>query len=252
MGSYASLIEAMAQGRQTPTTMGAWTALPTSKLMYFLNNLVSLGYVEKRLPLVPGRPSRKATRYAIGDPLLRFWYRFVAPHFSSIRRTPGSVAFNEHVRPLLESFYGAGFEALCREALPQLLESEGVSAPVRTGEFWNAEAQNDLVGLRGDRWLELGECKWSEAGSLPAAIEELRLRSAYYPGAGATVQLRAFTRRRWSKRLPRSASAHAGRALSVAQGRGFNAPKTLSTHLTRSLPAPPCPPSPCRTTRWSA
>ena len=208
VGSYASLIEAMAQGQKTPTTMGAWAALPTSKLMYFLNNLVSLGYVEKRLPLVPGRPSRKATRYAIGDPLLRFWYRFVAPHFSSIRRSPGSAAFVEHVRPLLESFYGAGFEALCREALPELLKREGVTAPVRVGEFWNAEAQIDVVGLRGDRWVELGECKWSEGGSLPAAIEELRLRSARYPGGGATVQLRAFTRRRWSKRRPEGVRVH--------------------------------------------
>lgn len=208
VGSYASLIEAMAQGRQTPTTMGAWAALPTSQLMYFLQNLVSLGYVEKRLPLVPGHPSRKATRYVIGDPLLRFWYRFVAPHFSSIRRTPGTRAFVEHVKPLLEAFYGAGFEALCREALPSLLNAEGVEATVRVGEFWNASAQIDVVGIRSDRWIELGECKWGAAGSLPKVIDELRDRSAHYPAGGATVQLRAFTRRAWSSRPPPGVRVH--------------------------------------------
>ncbi len=207
VGSYASLIEAMALGRQTPTTMGAWAELPTSQLMYFLKSLMNLGYVEKQLPLVPGRPSRKATRYAIGDPLLRFWYRFVAPHFSSIRRAPGR-AFVNHVKPMLESFYGSGFEALCREALPQLLASEGVDASVKVGEFWNTDAQIDVVGLRADRWIELGECKWSEAGSLPGAVEELRARSAHYPAGGSTVRLRAFTRRTWSKRLPPGVLAH--------------------------------------------
>lgn len=208
IGSYTTLIEAMAQGSQTPTSMGAWAALPTSKLMYFLNNLVRLGYVEKRLPLVPGRASRKATRYAIGDPLLRFWYRFVAPHYSSIRRTPGAPAFTEHVKPSLESYYGAGFEALCREALPAVLRDEGVAAGVRTGEFWSPAAQIDVVGLRTDRWVELGECKWGETGSLPQVVEELRGKSAHYPTAGATVQPRVFTRRRWSSRPPQGVRVH--------------------------------------------
>jgi hypothetical protein len=208
VGSYTTLIEAMAQGRQTPTTMGAWAALPTPKLMYFLNNLVSLGYVEKQLPLVPGRPSKKATRYAISDPLLRFWYRFVAPHYSSIRRTPGARAFTEHVKPQLDGFYGSSFEALCREALPALLRAEGVEALVRVGEFWSPAAQIDVVGLRSDRWVELGECKWATGGSLPKLVDELRDRSAHYPATGATVQLRLFTRRPWSSRPPPGVKTH--------------------------------------------
>jgi AAA+ ATPase superfamily predicted ATPase len=209
VGSYTTLIEAMAQGSQTPTTMGAWAALPTSQLMYFLNNLVRLGYVEKRLPLVPGRASRKATRYTIGDPLLRFWYRFVAPHYSSIRCTPGPKSFADHVRPQLDGYYGAGFEALCREALPALLREEGVAAAVHVGEFWSPAAQVDVVGLRGDRWVELGECKWGEAGSLAKVVDDLRGKSAHYPSAGATVQLRVFTRRRWPSRAPQGVRVHA-------------------------------------------
>ncbi len=126
VGSYTTVIEAIAQGHFTPTTIAQYAALPTPKLMYFLGNLLRLGYVEKRLPLVPGRPSAKLVRYAISDPLLKFWFRFVAPNFSAIRRGPPEDAFAHHVKPHLESFFGAGFEALCREALPLLLAQERV------------------------------------------------------------------------------------------------------------------------------
>src|SRR5207244_10457213 len=72
VGSYTTVIEAIARGQQTPTAMSKFSALPVPKLMYFLGNLTRLGYVEKRLPLVPGRASAKQVRYALSDPLLRF------------------------------------------------------------------------------------------------------------------------------------------------------------------------------------
>src|SRR5581483_4010423 len=174
VGSYTTVIEALAQGRQTPTTIAQYAALPVPKLMYFLNNLQRLGYVEKRLPLVPGKASQKLVRYAISEPVLRFWFRFVAPHFSAIRRGPPGEAYQNHVKPDLESFFGAGFEALCREALPLLLAEERVRAPFKVGEFWSPTAQIDVVALRDDRWTELGECKWGAPSSLSQVIAELR------------------------------------------------------------------------------
>lgn len=203
VGSYTTLVEAIALGNQTPTLMAKHAGLPAPKLMYFLSNLQRLGYVEKRLPLVPGRPSAKQVRYAISDPLLRFWFRFVAPHFSAIRRGPPHESFQHHVKPHLESFFGSGFEAMCREALPRILQAEKVKASLQVGEFWSPHAQVDVVGLRQDRWTELGECKWGEPASLTQVVDELRSKVAHYPLGGATPQLRVFTRRRFAgKPLP--------------------------------------------------
>jgi AAA+ ATPase superfamily predicted ATPase len=208
VASYTTVVEAMAQGFATPTTIAQFAGIPVPQLIYFLNTLQGLGYAEKRLPLVPGRPSRKLTRYAIGDPLLRFWFRFVAPHFSSIRRGPADAAFTTHVAPHLQAFYGAGFEALCREALALLWDHERVRAPGEVGEFWSPGSQIDVVGLRKDRWVELGECKWGEVRSPAAVLDELRAKVAHYPAGGSTVQLRVFTRKKGRAANPPGVKLH--------------------------------------------
>ncbi len=213
VGSYTTLIEAIAAGNVTPTQMAKHAALPAPKLMYFLSNLQRLGYVEKRLPLVPGKPSAKQVRYVVKDPLLRFWYRFVAPSFSLVRRGPPHEVFQSHVKPHLESWFGAGFEALCREALPHLLAEERVRATFQIGEFWSPSVQIDVVALRQDRWTELGECKWGTPTSLSSAIDELRAKVAHYPLGGATPQLRVFTRKRFAGKPPAGVKVHSLQAL---------------------------------------
>lgn len=208
VASYATVIEALAAGHAAPTALSKYAGLTVPRVMYFLNTLLELGYVERRLPLVPGRASKKLTRYVIGDPLLRFWFRFVAPHFSAIRQGPPSRVFQQLVQPHLEPFYGAGFEALCREALPALLRNERVVADVQVGEFWNRDAQLDAVALRADRWVELGECKWGAPGSVASVLSTLRTAAEAYPSRGLTVRYRLFTRRAVRVAAPADVKLH--------------------------------------------
>jgi AAA+ ATPase superfamily predicted ATPase len=105
--------------------------------------------------------------------LLRFWYRFVFPNLSRIRENP-NAAFDTLIAPRLDSFHGAGFERLCREALARLYLQEAAQVSTQVGEYWkNQELQIDVVGVRADNWIDLGECKWGAVGSGPALISAL-------------------------------------------------------------------------------
>jgi uncharacterized protein len=208
VGSYATLVEALAQGQTTPTALSKFAGIPVPRVMYFLKTLLELGYVDRREPLVPGRPSRKLARYAVVDPVLRFWFRFVAPNFSAIRRGPPRAAFSQLVAPHLETFYGAGFEAMCREALPRLLEREGIDGNLRVGEFWDPTVQIDAVALRADRWTLLGECKWGAVSSLPKLEAELRAKAKAYPLGTTTLDARLFVRRPLKGRQPSEPRVH--------------------------------------------
>jgi hypothetical protein len=81
-----------------------------------LKNLSALGYLERVFPLRPGRSPRTAVLYRIADPLLRFWFRFIEPHWSTLRRQSADRTFDFIVAPQWEAFCGEGFERLCREA----------------------------------------------------------------------------------------------------------------------------------------
>ena len=99
------------------------------------------------------------------------------------------------VAPQWEAYCGEGFERLCREALPAIYAADDITGRYQVGEYWDRDLQVDVVGLRGDGWIDLGECKWSGRPSLAAAATELRARCARFPADGRAVRQHLFFRR---------------------------------------------------------
>lgn len=191
----ASVLEAIALGRRSQGEIARAVGLSTAALTPHLKNLVGLGYLERVVPLSPRPAPRTAVVYRIADPLLRFWFRFVAPYASTLRLVAPERAVEQLVLPQWESYCGEGFERMCREALPLLYADEGIAARFQIGEYWDRAIQLDVVGLRADGWIDLGECKWSGRPSLAGAARELEHRVARYPADERTVRQHLFVRR---------------------------------------------------------
>lgn len=196
----ASVLEAVALGRRAQSQIARAVGLTASALVPHLRNLVDLGYMERVVPLSPRRPPRTSLVYRIADPLLRFWFRFVEPHASALRRLPAPRAFEQIVAPEWDAFCGEGFERLCREALPGIYEADGVTRRFEVGEYWDRAVQIDVVGLRADGWIDLGECRWSPGIRISTLAREMAARAHLFPSAGRTIREILFVRRR-----PRSA-----------------------------------------------
>ena len=161
---YHAILFAAASGPGTVRAIAAAAGLLDRNLHYYLQQLVDLGYLRRRYPLDRRRPNPKQVRFEIGDPLLRFWFRFVFPNMSLIRSGGPARAFTERIAPSLDAWFGSCFERLCREALPHIYANEGVGAGYEVGEYWSGAAQIDVVGVREDHWTDLGECKWGRCG----------------------------------------------------------------------------------------
>ena len=194
---YHAVLFAAASGPGAVRDIAATAGMPDRNLNYYLQQLVDLGYLRRRYPLDRRRPNPKQVRFGIGDPLLRFWFRFIFPNMSLIRSAGGASAFAERVAPSLDAWFGSGFERLCREALPLIYASEGVAAGYEVGEYWNKTARIDVVGLREDHWTDLGECKWGPVRSPRALETELDRKAEAFPNPrGATFGRRYFVRRK--------------------------------------------------------
>jgi len=192
----ASVLEAVALGRRAQSDIARAVGLTASALAPHLKTLVSLGYLERVFPLSSKRPSRTSVVYRIADPLLRFWFRFVEPHWATLRRYSPERAFEQIVAPQWEAFCGEGFERLCREALPLLYVKEGVSGHFDVGEYWDRAVQIDVVGLRADGWVDLGECRWQGRVGVAQAARELAVRATHFPGGSRTVRQILFVRKK--------------------------------------------------------
>ena len=201
---YHSVLMALAQGKSSPAQLAKSTGIDVRGLNYHLNTLVELGYVQRRYPVSEAEPSTRSVRYALDDSLLRFWFRFVFPHQSVLRLLGPERGFAEVVRPELDAYFGRCFERLCRESLPLLYLGEGIRAPFIVGEYWGADVQVDVVGVRQDNWTDLGECKWGDVSSLPALAAEVDEKVRRYPNArNATIGRRLFMRKSPAKAGPR-------------------------------------------------
>ena len=203
--SYHAVLLAVAAGHTTAADIGRVSGINSGSLPYYLKQLIELGYVARRYPLTGEGRSVRQVRYDLSDPLLRFWFRFVFPEQSQLRRLGPERGFLQLVKPRLDAYFGSCFERLCREALPRLYEREGVMATFDVGEYWSPATQIDVVGLRNDGWTDLGECKWGTVRSAPAVERELEEKARLYPNRrNATLERRVFAR---GKRPGRAAEA---------------------------------------------
>lgn len=195
LSPYHAILTSLAEGKTNPANLAKSTGLDARALNYHLTTLTELGYLHRRYPVVDAKPNIRSVRYALDDPLLRFWFRFIFPHQSLLRVLGPGRGFTELVRPELDAYFGRCFERLCREALPLLYAAEGVQTAYQVGEYWDPLVQIDVIGLRQDRWTDLGECKWGNVSSLPALEAELEAKVGRYPNArNASIGRRLFVK----------------------------------------------------------
>jgi uncharacterized protein len=193
--NYYAVLVAIAGGCKTATAIADRSGLPERSLHYYLQQLIELGYVARRHPLTGRPPAQRHVRYVLEDALLRFWFRFVFPNQSFIQQAGPRRAFRERIRPELDGYFGACFERLCRDALARLYAREGVGGAFQVGEYWDKQTQIDVVGLREDGWVDIGECKWGSVRSAPRLVQELEEKVRRYPNPQqGSIQRRVFTR----------------------------------------------------------
>ena len=204
--SYYAVLLAIASGATSNQAIAKASGQDVRSLHYYLQQLIELGYVERRHPLTGEPPSPRHVRYSVADPLMRFWFRFVFPNTSYSRHMGPERALRDRIRPHLDAYFGACFESLCQEALPGLYQREGITAAFEIGEYWSKTVQIDVVGLRDDGWTDLGECKWGTVRSRLAVEQELEAKIREYPNSrNATIGRRIFTRGK-----PPADTQHAG------------------------------------------
>ncbi|MBL8626461.1 MAG: ATP-binding protein [Myxococcales bacterium] len=193
VANYHAILLALAERPLTLTEIGAAVGLGHN-VQYHLQQLTQLGYVARRQPMSTRRAPKRAVRYVIDDPLLRFWFRFVGPNQSRLTVPGAQATFTRRIRPALDAYFGSCFERLCREALPTLYAREGVDAAFEIGEYWDRDVQIDVVAVRDDSVVDLGECKWG-ATTAGVVVKELDAKVARFPNdSDATLVRRGFVR----------------------------------------------------------
>jgi uncharacterized protein len=173
---------------------------------------------EKRMVLaerpLSSKPSRE-THYAVADPYLRFWLKFIGPHMAEIERARGDLVVAK-VREEWTTYRGRAVEPLIRESIFRMLPDERFGDARYVGGYWTrkGDVEVDLVGaaksIRPKRVAFTGSIKWKERALFDGRdLGQLVAHRDKVPGTDEDTVLVAVSREGFDER---------GRAADVTLG----------------------------------
>ena len=187
--NYNSIINAIASGASKHSKIAQSAHLQTGPLTTYLNNLIDLGIVEKKLPVTEQKKSRsKNIVYRICDGMFRFWYTFVGKQADLIERGLTDLAWVK-VQKNLSDFMGPEFEKYSQDFMwSQDMNEKIVPNPfIHLGNWWgtdkrtNQQVELDIVGFSDDeRDGYFGECKWKNEPISRSVLEKLITNSEIF------------------------------------------------------------------------
>lgn len=162
--SYTSILKAIAAGNTTLKDLTSKTNQTATSISSYLSNLQTLHLVVREISLAEQAPEKsKKGRYAIQDPFLNFWFRFVEPSRTLIELFQGEQLYQQIIEPQLAIYMGHVFEAVCRQYVLYYGQEIGLPLPMRVGRVWHRDFDLDVVTENIDGSFTFGECKWSSS-----------------------------------------------------------------------------------------
>lgn len=166
IGSYFSLIKAIAAGNSKLSAISTVLETKATSLTKYLKTLIDLDILEREVPVTEDNPEKsKKGLYKIKDNYLRFWFAFVYPNLSFIESGNGEIVLSKIRKGLISTHTAFVYEDVCREKMWQLNAEEKWDFHFsKLGRYWDNQTEIDIAAIDPEgKNLILGECKyWSE------------------------------------------------------------------------------------------
>lgn len=162
--NYMAVVQSIAAGYTKLSEIATMAGMAPTNATKYLSVLQHLGIVARQVPATVRDPDQsRQGRYAVTDPYLRFFFRFLSPSLSYLERGQRNLVMANLTQHLAEFTGTYAFEELCREWIYAQADTGALGfVPRRVGSVWGYRQPNiDVVALNPDEHtILLGECKW--------------------------------------------------------------------------------------------
>jgi AAA+ ATPase superfamily predicted ATPase len=222
--TYVSIISAIASGFHGWSEIARMSGVAESSLGHYLSILQELELVDRHDPVL-SNPSSRRGLYHVRDHFLRFYYRFIVPHRTSIERGYLNLAV-KRINDDLRSFIGLYvFEELCKEWVWAAAAMGELSfQPEAVGAYWGGRKGNrvqlDVVAVnQREKRLLIGETKWGKGTVSRRVLTDLVERSQKMPQVekGWSVEYVLFAREKFSDAVKTAASEMGARLIRLPE-----------------------------------
>ena len=184
IGSYFSIIRAIAAGNHRLTAIASVLEVKTTNLTKYLRTLIDLDILEREVPVTEENPEKsKRGLYKIKDNYLRFWFAFVYPNRSLIESGHSQIVLDKIEKALVTGHIAFVYEDVCREKMWELNARDAWPFHfARVGRFWDGDTEIDIAALDPEgKNLILGECKYWQTPVGLNVLRELEQKTGAVP-----------------------------------------------------------------------
>ena len=167
IGSYFSLIRAIAMGNRKLSEICAWLGVKQTSVPKYLKTLMDLDLVEREVPVTESNPEKsKSGLYRITDNYIAFWFKFVYPYRAFLERGEKAYVMEQIRKRFVQNYLSYVYEDLCREKMWAFSSMNLWDFRFdKLGRYWGPVCgEVDILGIDsiGGNMI-IGECKYSAA-----------------------------------------------------------------------------------------
>ena len=167
IGSYFSLIKAIAAGNRKLADIAANLGLKQTGLTKYLKVLTDLDLIEREVPVTATAPEKsKSGLYRLTDNFIAFWFKFVYPYRAYLEKGETKFVLSQIKKGFVQNYASFVFEDVCRKKMWELSAANFWDFHFdKVGRYWGAKAgEIDIVALDSmGEDLVLGECKYTSS-----------------------------------------------------------------------------------------
>ncbi len=181
IGSYFSLIKAIAMGNRKLSEIAANIEVKQTSLTKYLKTLIDLDLIEREVPVTESNPEKsKSGLYKIKDNFIAFWFKFVYPYRAYLEKGETQFVLSKIKKGFIQNFASYVYEDVCRERMWELSANNFWNYHLdRVGRYWGSKAdETDIVAIDSvGKNLVLGECKYSTSAKGLSVLHGLQERA---------------------------------------------------------------------------
>ena len=181
IGSYFSLIKAIAMGNRKLSDIAANLGVKQTNLTKYLKVLMDLDLVEREVPVTESAPEKsKSGLYRITDNFISFWFKFVYPYRAYLEKGETDYVLTQIKKSFMQNFVSFVYEDVCREKMWELSATGTWDFRFdKVGRYWGAKSkETDIVAIDTlGKNIVLGECKYSVSPKGLSILHDLQERT---------------------------------------------------------------------------
>ncbi len=174
VGTYCSILYAIAMGNKKIGDIANFLNVKSSYLTRYMQKLVDIMILSKHIPINDNPAKSKFGRYEIEDNFLKFWFCYIYPNSSYLKRKEHYPIISHIRRDFSNRLVKDAYKRYVLELIINEPEKFLGYVPSSIGGWWNNKVNDIDIVAYNNKDITFINCKWRQRDSAKDSYEELK------------------------------------------------------------------------------